>query len=393
MSQSTNGQWIWCQEVLNPNKQFWMHSTSKEITYTDPSETDINPTILSPKLHKQKSSTPPPNLYRNNTSYKPSPQKPQSKTDDNINHKSINRHKTYKKRLHKSLSHQPSMQRSQRINDNSMDFSSIDMYESKKAMISTVKMSVESVYDIKVGADIDAILQELLGYEIMNMRQSILDNDYIQSDEYSFLLYRYQSINSCISHIKEFKPPLNDKFKEIEYFRNIEYPQYPLKTNSNIAKIIKDTYINQKPYLRIRIPVNINVNILGNINFTKHHKSIAKLLGGSYANEQKSNIEDEIFNIELSSENLSNTTVQDFFHYVAKGTSGVKDDEEIKRLFLGIINNDNYSEDEHENDDEYYAHFLDDNVQQDWSKLAIKANGFEEYIFYSINPNDKICNY
>eukprot|EP01084_Bolivina_argentea_P286664 491784_1 len=209
-----------------------------------------------------------------------------------------------------------------------------------------------STYDIECKVNIDYILYELIGYNVLNINECINNNKYIKSNINSFLLYKYQSINNKISHVKEFKPP-NDKYNERIYFRNIEYPQYKLDTNLKIQQIInQNIYTNQIPYLTIKIPMNIfKPKISKNVR--------------------------QIFNIQLSKDNILNTTVQQFFHSIVKQISNNINDFEIKKLFLGLNENRNDNED----------------YKNDWSKLAIKANGFEEYIFYSINPNDKICNY
>merc|ERR1712154_235134 len=97
---------------------------------------------------------------------------------------------------------------------------------------------------------------ELMGYDILDINDSMDNNEYIKSNIDSILSYRYGSVS--LSHIKQFKPPQNNKSKEIEYFRNIQYPSYRLDTNTKIEQIInQNIYDNNTPYLRIRIPSNI----------------------------------------------------------------------------------------------------------------------------------------
>ncbi len=58
---------------------------------------------------------------------------------------------------------------------------------------------------------------------------------------------------------------------------------------------------------------------------------------------------------------------------VIKQTSNNMNDIEIKKLCLG--------------------NHMDEDCKNYWIKIAIKGNGFEEYIFYSTDINNKICNY
>lgn len=78
-----------------------------------------------------------------------------------------------------------------------------------------------SKYDILPNADIECILHELIGYDILNINDAITSNDYIKSNIDSILSYKYGALS--LSHIKQFKPPLNDISAEIKYFRNIAY--------------------------------------------------------------------------------------------------------------------------------------------------------------------------
>ena len=278
-----------------------------------------------------------------------------------------------------------------------------------------------SKYDIDPDADITKVLHGLLGYDILDLNESMNKNIYIKSNIDSILSYRYQSLS--LSHIKQFTPPLNDKLAEIKYFRNIQYPQYKLDTNTKITQIInQNIYDFQTPYLRIRIPLNIIRDIFGNKNLLNKNKSIklSKLLGSDHnddnADHEEKKTLNETFNIELSNndKDILSTTVQQFFHSITKQTSGIKQDDVIQHMFCGMTkksvspslgspqtsmssgisaslgspdmlplseaSSTNYIESMH-------------NDRYDWSKLAIKAKGLEEYIFYSTDPKDKICNY
>ncbi len=269
----------------------------------------------------------------------------------------------------------------------------------------------KSKYDIDPDADIQKILHDLLGYDMLDLDESMDKNIYIKSNIDSILSYRYQSLS--LSHIKQFNPPLNDKLAEIKYFRNIQYPQYPLDTNLKITQIInQNIYDGQTPYLRVRIPLNIIRDIFGNQTLLNKKQSVKLMkmghnIGSDQNDESKTN---ETFNIELSNndKDILSTTVQQFFHSITKQTSGIKEDTVIEHMFMSKDSarlkspspsmgspqtslSPDLSPLCEQTSQEYVSSMHLD--QYDWSKLAIKAAGMEEYIFYSTDERDKICNY
>ena len=295
--------------------------------------------------------------------------------------------------------------------------------------------SGSSRYDILPNANLPRILHELLGYNPLDLDSSVAVNDYFRTQTASVLNYRYQSLS--LSQRKQFKPPLNDPFRELRYFRNIAYPSYELDTNEKIRQIItQNIYDNQTPYLRIRIPLTLSKDVFGNNNLKdrKQQNKLGKLLGPNFSRtqhdvdmdtvdekeeeiNQQERESNETFNIELSPDDILNTTVQEFFHSVVKQISSIRDDKEIERLFLGQrpssplscfmlkgnhqhferdghhhdVNREPVAlEEDHSNNDSisigspFSVTSLSDSEMSsqgrgDWSRIAIKAKGLEEY--------------
>eukprot|EP01083_Nonionella_stella_P084695 234530_1 len=449
-SESPDGHWIHAQEVES-GRYFWVHSKTHDLRYTMPQGFDRKASIsrrrgnshsthnhthsnslTSPNhLSKQKSRTPPPpSTHSKPTSpispkppdvskfrrSKPSPPKQRRKKQwfrnknsrsntvgdmDYELSKQTNASQTlpnYVVLADPNESNTQSHPRARVPRKLRAQSTIRPRYRGALASISTIPKSLDikkdkSKYDMDPNATLDKMHHELIGYDALDMNESIAKNEYIKSNILQFLAYRYQSLSS--THDKQFKPPLNDPNAQMKYFRNIAYPQYRLDTNLKIQQIInQNIYDNQTPYLRIRIPFNISLNVFGITGLNKQRSSqkLSKMFGTNDMSDEKGKKMNEIFNIELARENILDTTVRQFFHTVCKQVSGLKSDERLEELFLGHPNTPNaLSIDEEDEEEEY--HHNNRNRMSDWSLLAIKANGLEEYIFYSVDDTDKICNY